>query len=205
MKKNKTNCFEHPDAQSPRLITSRRPAREWAGFSFLHATSVACYLRLSPPSQFTAPPPPPTPLAYPFRPDYWGLWGQYRGCKLGDNGGNFAKFVGKMGQFDGIRRLIFQRYCVMDESGKNGKAIFPKLHKEGSSVKCNFAVFVKNSSQLLSFIEYLSNRYRFTVHPFNSIVVVVLVYEGDDQALREAVKSGIVIIPQQQEVKWHAS
>jgi hypothetical protein len=65
-------------------------------------------------------------------------------------------------------------------------------------MKLNFAVFVKNSSQLLSFIEYLHcNHYRFTVHPFNSIVVV-LIYEGDDRVLAEAVMVGIVLIPKQE-------
>jgi hypothetical protein len=65
-------------------------------------------------------------------------------------------------------------------------------------VKCNFAVFVQNSPQLLSFIEYLHcNHYRFTVHPFDSLVVV-LIYEGDDKVLMEAAKVGIVVIPKQE-------
>ena len=72
-------------------------------------------------------------------------------------------------------------------------------------MKFNFVVFVRNNNpRLLHFVEYLhcnpQHLARFHCHPLNNFVVV-FVYEGDDKVLLEAVRVGIVLIPQQEEVK----
>jgi hypothetical protein len=68
-------------------------------------------------------------------------------------------------------------------------------------MKINFVVLVKNSNKLLDFLEYLHSNpqhySRFHCHPISNFVVV-LVYEGDDKVLGEAVRLGIVVIPQQE-------
>jgi hypothetical protein len=68
-------------------------------------------------------------------------------------------------------------------------------------MKFNFVVFVRNNSRLLQFVEYLncnpSHFARFHCHSVGHFVVI-FVYEGDDKVLIEAVKSGIVLIPQQE-------
>jgi hypothetical protein len=77
----------------------------------------------------------------------------------------------------------------------------PPNYKGGSIVKFNFVVFMRNNSRLLQFVEYLHcNHHRFTVHPFNSLVVV-FIYEGDGKVLEEALRVGVVLIIPQQEVK----
>jgi hypothetical protein len=73
-------------------------------------------------------------------------------------------------------------------------------------LKLNFVVFIRNSTALLNFVEYLhynpSHFSRFHCHSIDNFVVV-FVYEGNDKVLEEAVRVGIVVIPQQ-EVKDNA-
>jgi hypothetical protein len=68
-------------------------------------------------------------------------------------------------------------------------------------MRLNFVVFVRNNQLLLNLVEWLhSNKHhysRFECSAFGGFVVV-LVYEGDYEALRQASQYGtLVIIPRQ--------
>lgn len=68
-------------------------------------------------------------------------------------------------------------------------------------MKFNFVVFVKNNQSLLEFVEWLhSNKQHYSKFECTTLsgFVVVLVYEGDYEALKQSSQYGtIVVIPRQ--------